>query len=385
MKITIKSLKQLTYDVEISEKSTVSELKKLVEEKHGFDSSNIKLLYTGIILEDKKTLSEYNMKEPNSYIVTMLNVKVKPKNLVKEEEKVEEKPIKEEVNPVNVAETQKVNKEENQEKSSANKQPVIRQNVEKVFEEYNAQIKQLVDMGFSEEMAKNALNAAKGDIPTAIDFLYSGIPSANKVHPVLSEFLDENEEEEGEGQVELNQDAINNIDLNDANALKNISSVVKVIINEDPDQLQNLLEDIEEINPEIIEYIKQNENEFKNLISQPITSQDLLVFDQLMGGKDEEAYDEEEIVGEGIHNILANANNFNNLNTANLTSNVTFTPNERESIERIKALGFSELDVMQAFIACDKNEELTANFLLENKYKDDDMDIDCKNIFYYFR
>lgn len=378
MKITIKSLKQLTYDVEISEISSVSELKKLVEEKHGFDSSNMKLLYTGIILEDKKTLSEYNMKEPNSYIVTMLNVKVKPKNLVKEEEKVEENQLKEVVKSENLSDVNKEIKGEKVENySSTKKQPGVRQKVEKVFEEYNAQLKQLVDMGFSQELAKTALHAAKGDIPTAIEFLYSGIPNVNKVNPAFSEFIEENEDEEDEGQVELNQDAINNIDLNDPNAIKNISSVVKVIINEDPDQLQNLLEDIEEINPEIIEYIKKNESEFKSLISKPITSEDILVFNQLMGGKDEEDYDEEELMGEGIHNILPNANNFDNLNSANMTSNVAFTPSEKESIERIKALGFSEIDVVQAFIACDKNEELTANFLFENKYKDEDMEIDC--------
>jgi UV excision repair protein RAD23 len=373
MKITIKSLKQINYDVEISDASTVEQLKKLVEEKHGFDSTTMKLLFTGIILEDKKTLSEYNMKEPNAYIVTMLNIKVKPKNLVKEEEKVEEKPL---IKPL---EKELISNKKETNSSNSDKQIVSTSSVP--IKDYASQIKQLVDMGFTEDMAKNAINAANGDIPTAIDFLYSGIPAgANKANPALSEFLDENEEEEQEGPLELNGDAMNNIDLNDPNALKNISSVVKVIINQDPDQLQNLLEDIEEINPEIIEFIKNNENEFKNLISKPIANEDIMVFNQLMGGAEEEGNEEDELVAEGIHNILGNAANFNtNMNT-NLTANVNFTQSERESIERIKALGFSEMDVVQAFIACDKNEEMTANFLFENKYKDDDMNIDCKNI-----
>ena len=32
----------------------------------------------------------------------------------------------------------------------------------------------------------------------------------------------------------------------------------------------------------------------------------------------------------------------------------------------MKELGFSELDSFQAFIACDRNEELAANFLFEH-------------------
>lgn len=378
MKITIKSLKQINYDVEISETATVEQLKKLVAEKHGFDSTTMKLLHLGVILDDKKTLSEYNMKEPNSFVITMLNVKVKPKNLVQEEEKVE---VKQDVIAGHKEQTS-FKKETNI--CNINKSHVGGSSIPKAnVNDYSSQTKQLVDMGFSEDMAKSALSAASGDIPTAIDFLYSGIPNtSNKPNPALSEFLDENEEEEQEGPIELNQDAIGNIDLNDPNALKNISSVVKVIINEDPDQLQNLLEDIEEINPEIIEFIKNKENEFKNFISQPITSEDLLVFNQLMGGNEEEGNDEDELVAEGIHDILGNATNFDNLNTTNLTTLANFTVSEKESIERIKGLGFSEMDVIQAFIACDKNEELTANFLFENKYKEDDMNIDCKNILY---
>ena len=53
--------------------------------------------------------------------------------------------------------------------------------------------------------------------------------------------------------------------------------------------------------------------------------------------------------------------------------NLNLTPEDQEAIKRLKDLGnFSDADVVQAYIACEKNEELTANYLFEQKMRDDD-------------
>jgi len=44
---------------------------------------------------------------------------------------------------------------------------------------------------------------------------------------------------------------------------------------------------------------------------------------------------------------------------------VNVTPEEQETIQRLMALGFSQIEAVQAFIACDRNEQMAANFLLE--------------------
>ena len=44
---------------------------------------------------------------------------------------------------------------------------------------------------------------------------------------------------------------------------------------------------------------------------------------------------------------------------------IQVTNEEKEAIDRLAALGFPKIEAAQAYLACDKNEELAANLLFD--------------------
>ncbi|KAK3033646.1 hypothetical protein RJ639_034525, partial [Escallonia herrerae] len=57
---------------------------------------------------------------------------------------------------------------------------------------------------------------------------------------------------------------------------------------------------------------------------------------------------------------------------AAMPQSVTVTPEEREAIERLEAMGFDRALVLEVFFACNKNEELAANYLLDHMHEFED-------------
>ena len=51
---------------------------------------------------------------------------------------------------------------------------------------------------------------------------------------------------------------------------------------------------------------------------------------------------------------------------------IRLTQEEMESVNRLVALGFTQQQAAQAYLACDKNETLAANLLFDGGFGDDD-------------
>ena len=49
---------------------------------------------------------------------------------------------------------------------------------------------------------------------------------------------------------------------------------------------------------------------------------------------------------------------------------ISVTPEEMAAIERLVQLGFTKEKAAEAYFACDKNEEMAANFLFEHGMED---------------
>lgn len=331
MKIRIKTLKSVEYEIEIQNEYTVKEVKQAIESKHSIDYATIKLIYNGSILADDKTILSYDIKEGS--VLILMTSKVEKKNEVIQNQV--------EVKPKEVKKETKENKD---------------------FK-YNEQMKQLNEMGFDQTLCLQAINAAKGSVQIAIEYLYNGIPpnlsfEGNGI--INQNDILENDEEyyNDEEELYIPPEILDTINLEDPNALSNIASVLKVLISSSPDSLQNLLEEVEDTNPEIIDFIKQNETEFKSIMSQPINDDDRKIFEAIIGGG-------------GNANIPVDMNQGlqEEDNSLEEIENITkdFTTKDRESIANLVNLGFTEIDAIQAYIACGKNEAFAADFLFQDK------------------
>ena len=297
MKLLLKNLRQQEFKIEIeSDQKTVKDLKLEIEKVHNFDSSCIKLLHSGVVLEDAKTLEEYKIKEGNVIIMMLLKpkkVEAKPEPNQKEELQQQEPPKNEENKP----------------------QP-----------QYTEQINALVDMGYEKEKVERAIKAANGSIDLAVEYLNDEqIPNQN---------------EPNTGNANSNIPSSSNSNLPEE--LKKNASIIKCLCMNNPEKLPSILTNLKEHSPQLFELIKQHEEDFKNLLVSPLSEEDIRNF-------------------QSIQQELRRPPG----------QTIRLTKEESDAVKRLQELGFSQADAVQAYFACDKNEEMAANFLFEQKMRDE--------------
>ncbi|KAF6137869.1 hypothetical protein GIB67_013998 [Kingdonia uniflora] len=100
-----------------------------------------------------------------------------------------------------------------------------------------------------------------------------------------------------------------------------------------PVLLQPMLQELSKQNPQLLRLIQEHHAEFLQLINEPVDGAEGDLFEQ----------PEED-----------------------MPHAISVTPAEQEAIERLEAMGFDRALVIEAFLACDRNEELAVNYLLEN-------------------
>ena len=236
MKIILKNLKQIEYELQIESNSiTVKDLKIEIEKLYSFDSEQIKLLFKGSVLDNSKHLSEYNITE-NSLIIMM---NTKPKQFINNN-----------MNNIN----NNINQNQNIAKISKEE---TKQNISDILNDnLKIQIDSLVDMGFERSQVEIAVRAANGRIDLAVEYLNNGIPNN----------VNDNRRN--------NNNRRNYIRSEIMNELKKQANIIKVLCKNDKYYIFTILNNIKRNDPGLLRLITDYRDEFEKLLDTPITEED---------------------------------------------------------------------------------------------------------------
>lgn len=207
-------------------------------------------------------------------------------------------------------------------------------------------VQHIMDIGggsWDKETVTRALQAAYNNPERAIDYLYSGIPDTVEVAVPVTQ-LPATQVAPLSGGPNASPLNLFPQEMPSGGTGGNIGSLdflrnnqqfqaLRTMVQSNPQILQPMLQELGKQNPQLLGLIQENHAEFLQLINEPVDASEGDLFDQ----PDQE-----------------------------MPHAISVTPEEQEAIERLEAMGFDRTLVIEAFLACDRNEELAANFLLEN-------------------
>ena len=128
---------------------------------------------------------------------------------------------------------------------------------------------------------------------------------------------------------------------------------IRGMVQQRPRLLGPLLQQLAQINPQILTLINQHQQEFMALLNEPIQGGGAATGGATGG------------LG-GLAGLGGLGGEAGGQAGGPQTMGIQVTQEEREAINRLQALGFERHVVIEAFFACDKNEQLTANYLFDH-------------------
>ncbi|KAG2605059.1 hypothetical protein PVAP13_4NG120000 [Panicum virgatum] len=395
MKLNVKTLKGTSFEIEASPEETVAGVKRIIETTQGqsvYPADNQLLIYQGKILKDDTTL-ESNKVAENSFLVIMLS-----KAKASSSGPSTATPAKAPATPAQLATpaapaasvarstppqapvAAAVTAPPTAQPSpapaatapaatvAASDADVYGQAASNLVSGSNLEqtIQQILDMGggtWERDTVVRALRAAYNNPERAIDYLYSGIPENVEAPPVARAPASG---QQTNPQSPLTQAAAapplqpspasagpnaNPLNLfpqgvpSGAGALDALRQLPQFqallqLVQANPQILQPMLQELGKQNPQILRLIQENQAEFLRLVN-------------------------ESPEGGAGGNILGQL-------AAAMPQAVTVTPEEREAIQRLEGMGFNRELVLEVFFACNKDEELAANYLLDHGHEFDE-------------
>ncbi|CAN6570356.1 unnamed protein product [Malus baccata var. baccata] len=347
MKLTVKTLKGSHFEIRVQPTDAVMAVKKNIEDIQGKDNypcGQQLLIHNGKVLKDETTLADNKVTE-DGFLVVMLS-KNKTSGLAGSsssqppstnppttppttnstnitEAPIQELPLQ---STTSAPDTSSAHSDTYGQAAST---LVAGTNLDQT-------IQQIMDMGggnWDKETVTRALRAAYNNPERAVDYLYSSIPETTEVAVPVGNFpasqaTDVAPVSGAPNSAPLNMFPQETLSGAGAGALGSLDFL--------RNNRQPMLQELGKQNPQLLRLIQEHHTEFLQLINEPVEGSEGDIFDQ-PDGPDQD-----------------------------LPHAINVTPAEQEAIERLEAMGFDRALVIEAFLACDRNEELAANYLLEN-------------------
>lgn len=332
MKISAKPLKGETFEVDIEPDDKVEELKKrIAQAKSEFPVELQKLIYSGKILADGQAIKEYNIK-PGEFVVVMVT-KTKPANPPASQTQAAAPQLaggapQEPAAPPAAAPTQVA-------PAAVATAPALNE----------ATVQQLCDMGFPRGDVERCLRAAFGNPDRAVEYLMSGVPAGIERDGVLPTAQGAAPGPTGAatGGADTGGLAFPAMPTGGGGGGASVAALEELrnhprfeelaaLVAENPEMLTQVLETLAQTNPNLAQAITENEEEF------------LAMLQDSMGVDD----DDDDEHGD-----------------ADMPPSVEISDAERQAVERLAGLGFDPGVALEAYLACDRNEELAANYLFD--------------------
>ncbi|KAI5138427.1 UV excision repair protein RAD23 homolog B [Manis pentadactyla] len=414
MQVTLKTLQQQTFKIEIDPEETVKALKEKIESEKGKDAFPVagqKLIYAGKILNDETALKEYKIDEKNFVVVMVTKPKAvttpattqqsnpvttptvssstatavaqastpapapavaptptpspapaststtpasptassepAPASAVKQEkpaEKAAETPVA--ISPTSTDSTSGDSSRSNlfEDATSA----LV------TGQSYENMVTEIMSMGYEREQVIAALRASFNNPDRAVEYLLMGIPGDRESQAVVEPppAASTGAPQSSVAAAAATTTATTTTTSSGGHPLEFLRNQpqfqqMRQIIQQNPSLLPALLQQIGRENPQLLQQISQHQEHFIQMLNEPV---------QEAGGQGGGG-------GGGSGGIAEAGSGHMNY--------IQVTPQEKEAIERLKALGFPEGLVIQAYFACEKNENLAANFLLQQNFDED--------------
>ncbi|XP_047954486.1 ubiquitin receptor RAD23d-like isoform X2 [Salvia hispanica] len=359
MKIFVKTLKGSQFAIEVKPNDSVADVKKNIETVQGsavYPAAQQMLIYQGKVLKDETTV-EHNEVAEGSFVVIMLS-KVQPASGTPSAQPV----------AAASADPSTLAPQQSEPESASVPAPASVGDYDQAASNLVAgtnlegTVQQILDMGggsWDRDTVIRALRAAYNNPERAVEYLYSGIPEQAEValvaqppagaQPVVTSIYDTQPAVPSGGPnanpLDLFPQGLptmgSNAGAGSLDFLRNSQQfqTLRAVVQANPQILQPMLQELGKQNPQLVRLIQEHQADFLQLINEPVEE------------------------GEGnILGQLADA----------MPQAVTVTPEEGEAIARLEAMGFDRALVVDVFFACNKNEELAANYLLDHMHEFDD-------------